>query len=60
MDAISTSQWHESIVCTPDDVTRTQAVAVFVQYQGANPQYAAEPAIDGIFRALIAKWPCAE
>ena len=49
-----------AIVCTPDTVTRTQAVAVFIQYIQANPQYVSEPPIDAIFRALIDKWPCPE
>lgn len=59
-DAISGSEWYEDIVCNPPEVTRTQAVNVFVQYLEANPQYGSEPPIDAIFRALVAKWPCAE
>jgi hypothetical protein len=34
-------------------------VAVFIRYIEANPQYGSEPPVDGIFRALVDKWPCA-
>ena len=50
----------EDIVCTPANVTRKQAVAVFIEYIAANPQYGAEPPIDGLVRALVAEWPCTE
>jgi hypothetical protein len=59
-DAIATSMWYSDIVCTPPDVTREQAVAVFIEYMETNSEYASGPPIDGIFRGLIAKWPCAE
>jgi len=59
-DALASSALHKDIVCAPDEVTRTQAVAVFTQYIKTNPQYGIEPPIDAIFRALIDKWPCAE
>lgn len=56
--ALESSPDHPRIVCAPDTATRTQAVEVFVTYVKANPQYAAEMPIDGIFRALTDKWPC--
>ena len=59
-NAIATSQWYSDIVCIPPEVTRQQAVAVFIEYMDANPEYASESALDGIFRGLIAEWPCAE
>ena len=59
-DALAGSGLHNDIVCAPDTVTRKQATAVFIQYIKDNPQYGREPPIDAIFRALIAKWPCAE
>ena len=59
-DALAGSGLHNDIVCAPDTVTRKQATAVFIQYIKDNPQYGIEPPIDAIFRALIAKWPCAE
>jgi hypothetical protein len=59
-DAIADSEWYSDLVCNPPEVTRQQAVAVFIEYMDANPEYASEPPIDAIFRGLIAKWPCAE
>jgi hypothetical protein len=59
-DALADSGMSSDIVCNPAGITRTQAVAVFVQYMQANPQYGLEPPIDAIFRALVAKWPCVE
>ena len=59
-DAIATSQWYSDLVCNPPEVTRQQAVAAFITYMEANPEYASEPPIDAIFRGLIAKWPCAD
>jgi hypothetical protein len=57
-DSLASAKWHSDIVCEPTGVTRQAAVAVFVEYINKQPQYAAEPPIDGIFRALVAKWPC--
>jgi len=59
-DALAGPEWHRDILCEPPEVTRAQAVAVFVQYIEANPQYGAEGPVDGIFRALVDKWPCTE
>ena len=59
-DAIAGAPAHADIVCSPPEVTRTQAVAVFVEYMKANPQYGPEPPIDAIFRALVDQWPCVE
>jgi hypothetical protein len=56
--AITNLDVIEDIVCIPANVTRTQGVATFIEYMNANPQYGAEPPIDGMFRALVAKWPC--
>ena len=58
--AISGLDDLDNILCIPPDVTRTQAVAVFIEYSRANPQYGTEAPIDGMFRALVDKWPCAE
>jgi len=59
-NAITKLEEVEDLVCVPDNVTRTQSVAMFIEYTKANPQYGAEPPIDGLFRALVAKWPCAQ
>lgn len=57
-DAISGSQGYEEIVCHPSEITRTQALEVFVRYMKAYPQYGSEQPVDAIFRALVDKWPC--
>jgi hypothetical protein len=59
-DTISRAPSHLKLVCAPAETTRTDAVAVFTTYIRSNPQYASDGPIDAIFRALIAKWPCAE
>ena len=59
-DALAGPEWHGDILCEPPEVTRAQAVAVFIQYIEANPQYGSAPPVDGIFRALVDRWPCAE
>ncbi|MEZ5573489.1 MAG: Rap1a/Tai family immunity protein [Halioglobus sp.] len=56
--AITGSDTHKELVCAPSGTTRLQAVDVFVAYMQGNPQYANEEAIDAIFRALMARWPC--
>jgi len=59
-DTIAASPAYRKIFCAPPETTRTDAVEVFITYVRSNPQYASEGPIDAIFRALIAKWPCAE
>ena len=57
-DAIARTPSHVEIVCEPPDVTRSQAVDVFIQYMQANPQYGQETPVNAIFRAQVDKWPC--
>ncbi|MEP5766353.1 MAG: Rap1a/Tai family immunity protein [Halieaceae bacterium] len=59
-DAIENTTAYVDIVCSPDGTTRTEAVAVFVAYLGANPQYGSEKPVDAAFRALSSKWPCSK
>ncbi len=49
-----------AVLCAPDTLTREQAVDEVVAFVRANPQYLSEAPVDTIFRALIAKWPCAK
>lgn len=63
-------QYHEAqangpegvrIVCPPDPPpTRNQAIASFVVWAGAHPQYMVEPAVEALFRFLSEKWPCSK
>ena len=46
------------MVCPPPEATNEMAVATFVAFANANPQYLSEPAMDVLFRAVMAKWPC--
>jgi hypothetical protein len=59
-DSLDGPKWHRGILCEPPEVTRGQAVSVFVQYMQANPQYGTESPVDSIFRALVDKWPCSK
>ena len=58
--AITGADPKRELVCEPDGTTRRQAVDVFVTYINENPQYESESSIDGIFRALMNRWPCQE
>ena len=57
-DVISKLDWYQDLVCSPPEVTRQQAVAVFLNYMKENPQYGSEQPVDAIFRSLVAQWPC--
>lgn len=57
-EAISGLDWYNDLVCPPPEASRQMGVAVFVDYIEANPQYALDSPIDGVFRSLIDKWPC--
>ena len=47
------------LVCMPNPPpSRNEAVAMFVEWAKANPQYMKEPAVESEFRFLNAKWPC--
>jgi hypothetical protein len=54
---------HEEVdvdpfVCPGREVTEEEAVAVFLDWYENNPDAAGEPAIDGLFRAWVAAFPC--
>lgn len=61
-------QYHEAqangpegrrIVCPPEPPpTRTEAVAMFLDWSKAHPQHMGEPAVETLFRFLVEKWPC--
>ena len=48
----------DPIACPPGKVTHSQVVKVFASYTSDNPQYLEEPAMDVLFRAANAEWPC--
>jgi Rap1a immunity proteins len=46
-------------VCLPDPPpSRTEALQMFLTWARENPQYMGEPAVETLFRWLVAKWPC--
>jgi hypothetical protein len=57
-EAVNGPEGHKNLVCPPAGATRLQAVEAFVDYMKANPQYASEPPVDAIYRALMPHWPC--
>lgn len=57
-EAVNGPEVHKNLVCPPAGATRLQAVEAFVAYIKANPQYASEPPVDAIYRALMPRWPC--
>ena len=49
------------LVCfPPSGVTRNDAVAMFVEWVKAHPQYLKELPVETEFRFLTEKWPCAK
>jgi hypothetical protein len=46
------------MACIPDKVSRNEAVAMFVEWAKAHPQYMNERPADTEFRFLSEKWPC--
>ena len=47
------------LVCMPNPPpSRNEAVALFVEWAKANPQYMKEAPVETEFRFLSAKWPC--
>jgi hypothetical protein len=47
------------LVCIPPSgVTRNEAIAMFVEWAKARPQFMNESPVDTEFRFLIEKWPC--
>ena len=50
----------DPFVCPGDEVTADEAVAIFTDWAGAHQDELAQPAVDGLFRAWTAAFPCNE
>ncbi|MFQ5973424.1 MAG: Rap1a/Tai family immunity protein [Alphaproteobacteria bacterium] len=48
----------DPIACPNAPVSRAEMAQVFVDWAQANPQHMDEPAVDGLARAAVARWPC--
>ncbi|MFP4126010.1 MAG: Rap1a/Tai family immunity protein [Alphaproteobacteria bacterium] len=48
----------EPFVCPGREVSEAEAVTTFLDWVDAHPDAASEPAIDGLFRAWVAAFPC--
>jgi hypothetical protein len=46
------------LVCPTGQVTRQDAVDMYIAFAQANPQFMDEDPADNVMRAAIAKWPC--
>jgi hypothetical protein len=47
------------LFCMPDPVpSRNDAIAMFIEWAKAHPQYMGEKPVDTEFRFLVEKWPC--
>ena len=50
---------HEKIFCMPEKrPPRNEAVAMFVQWAKAHPEYAQDLPVETEFRFLAENWPC--
>ena len=47
-----------AIVCPGREVPRTEIVEVFLAWSKANGDMMETPAVDGLLRAAVDKWPC--
>ena len=57
--ATNSGQGDMRLVCMPNPTpARNEAVAMFVEWAKANPQYMKEAPVETEFRFLSAKWPC--
>lgn len=57
-EAIAANDPSKRHVCPPADATRRDGRRVFVEWATANRQHWQEPAVDGLFRAWTALYPC--
>ena len=57
-EALTSGESFDPIACPGPEATVQDAVTVFVNYASAYPQHLEEPAMDMIFRAVSAQWPC--
>lgn len=49
----------QRLVCMPENgPTRNEAIAMFVEWVKARPQYMKEMPVETEFRFLVEKWPC--
>ncbi len=47
------------LVCIPEpEPSRNEAIAMFIDWAAARPQYWDEPPVETEFRFLIETWPC--
>ncbi len=57
--AMNAGPESERLVCFPkSDVSRDEAIAMFVEWTKAHPQFMNEAPVETEFRFLIEKWPC--
>jgi Rap1a immunity proteins len=49
---------RKAIVCPEHTVTRAEAIAVYVAWAKANPQYMNDEPLETVMRAAVEKWPC--
>lgn len=57
-NAAAASPNVENFVCPGRVVSRAEMRNVFLEWAAANPERLDEPAIDGLLRAAVAKFPC--
>jgi len=60
-ESIVSAEPSERFVCPPNPPpTRSEAVAGFVAWAQANPQYMADRPVDSLFRYLSSRYPCGQ
>jgi hypothetical protein len=56
--ALAKGPERKAIVCPEHTVTRAEAIAVYVTWAKANPQYMNDEPMEALMRAAVEKWPC--
>ena len=57
--ALTAGRGQRPVFCPGANLpSRDEAVAMFVAWGRAHPQFMSEPAVDGLFRWVVETWPC--
>jgi len=56
--AIAQSPKMPKVICSAEEIPRSQMVAVFLDWAKTNKKHLSEAPIDALVRSAVAKWPC--
>ena len=56
--AIAQSPKMPKVICSKEEIPRSQMVTVFLDWAKSNKVHLSEAPIDALVRSAVAKWPC--